>query len=81
LGTVIWNNENLDNIFKDINIIHHIHISEPYLDRIVHRKLHKKLKDLLLEKEYNRYVSIEMKNFEDINIVKHTVNYINEVMR
>ncbi len=81
LGTVIWNNENLKWILDDISIINHIHVSEPYLEQIKPREIHKKLKCLLLEKGYSNYVSIEMKNTGDVDKVKSTVDYINEVMR
>lgn len=80
LGTVIWNNEDLDKVLDDIEMIHHIHISEPNLAQIEKRELHYKLKNILQKKEYGRYVSIEMKNLNDINIVKKTIDYINEVM-
>lgn len=81
LGTVIWNNEDLDEILKNIKYINHIHISEPYLEKIEKRELHKKLSKKLFERNYEKYVSIEMKNLNDINIVKESINYINEVMR
>ncbi len=81
LGTIIWNGEDILKIFKDIRLIHHIHISEPNLVQIVKRELHTQLKDLLVRNEYDRYVSIEMKNFDDIDIVKRTIDYVNEVMR
>lgn len=81
LGTVIWNNEDISEILEDINLIHHIHISEPNLVQIEERELHTKLKELLAVKGYDRYVSIEMKNYNDIDIVKQTINYVNGVMR
>jgi len=81
LGTVIYNNEELTEIFDDIELIHHIHISEPNLALIEIRDLHKQLRDILQEKEYNRYVSIEMKNTNNIDAVKKITNYVNEVMK
>lgn len=81
LGTVIWNNENIDELIDNLELIHHIHISEPYLERIEARDLHKELNELLISKNYNRYISIEMKNFNDLDIVKRTIDYVNEVMR
>ena len=81
LGTVIWNDENLVEAMENIELIHHIHISEPYLAQIAHRSLHAKLKDILQEKDYNRFVSIEMGNHNNLENVKKTINYVNEVMR
>jgi sugar phosphate isomerase/epimerase len=80
LGTIIWNNEDIDDIFEDIGLIHHIHISEPNLVQIEKRELHIRLKEFLIQKNYKHYISIEMKNYNDIDIVKQTINYINEVM-
>lgn len=80
LGTIIWNNEKINDIVDDIDLIHHIHISEPYLVPIEQRELHKQLSHLLNNK-YDRFVSVEMKKLDDLNTVKSTVNYVNEVMR
>lgn len=80
MGTVIYNNENLDDIIKDIDVIHHIHISEPYLAQIEKRGIHKQLKEILTNNEYDRYVSIEMKNLGNIKIVKETVDYVAGIM-
>ena len=81
LGTVIYNNEDLDEIMDDIELINHIHISEPNLVQIEKRGLHNQLKDILRKKEYDRYVSIEMKNLNNIENVKKTVAYVKEVMQ
>ncbi|WMJ89794.1 sugar phosphate isomerase/epimerase family protein [Anaerocolumna sp. MB42-C2] len=81
LGTVIWNNESLEDILLDINFINHIHISEPYLERIEKREMHLQLNNLLKKYNYSHYVSIEMKNPKDINIVMDTINYVKEVIR
>ncbi|WP_312832211.1 sugar phosphate isomerase/epimerase family protein [Sedimentibacter saalensis] len=81
LGTAIWNNEDIELILDDISIINHIHISEPFLEPIKHRKIHEELRNLLVKKGYDNYVSIEMKNSDNIDIVKSAVSYINEVMR
>lgn len=81
LGTVIWYKEDLNSILTDIDIINHIHISEPYLAQIKTREIHKKLKYLLHENGYCNFVSIEMKNLNDINKVKETVKYVNGVMK
>jgi len=75
LGTVIYNNEKF---IKDISLINHIHISEPNLEKIQKREIHLELLKLLKENNYNKYVSIEMKNLNDINIVKETIQYIKE---
>lgn len=81
LGTVIWNKENMNEIMDNISLINHIHISEPYLEKIVHREIHRDLSKLLRDHHYDKYVSIEMKKQEDINDIKEAIDYIVEVMR
>lgn len=72
LGTMIYNNEDYNIIYKNINFINHIHISEPKLMPIKEREIHKKLKNL----PYRKYFSIEMKNFNNLQAVKKAIVYI-----
>lgn len=81
LGTIIWNNEDINLLIDNIEWIHHIHISEPNLMQIEKRKLHNELKDILISKDYKGYVSIEMKSYNDVNVVKDTIDYVSGVMR
>lgn len=76
LGTIINNQEDFCVVEENIDLVNHIHISEPFLDVIQRRELHKQIKNL----DYNRFVSIEMKNTDNINIVKDTVKYVKEVL-
>lgn len=78
LGTFIHNKESLNLISDHLPLMNHIHISEPYLEKIEHRELHRELAILLRELEYDRFVSIEMKNLNDIEMVKETVLYLKE---
>ncbi len=57
-------------------LINHIHISEPSLNLIQTRDLHKKLQKIILEEAYDKYVSIEMKKTEDIKEIKDTIKYV-----
>lgn len=77
-GTIIENKENLKEIEKNIELINHIHISEPNLEIIKKREEHKELARILKEKNYNKYISIEMKNFNDIDCVKDTIQYVKD---
>lgn len=79
LGTIIQNNENIDQIIDNIDLVNHIHISEPNLEIIKNRKLHKDLSRKLKNNNYDKYVSIEMKMQENIEEVKKTIIYIKEV--
>lgn len=78
LGTMIYNEENLDIISDSLHFINHIHISEPNLAIIEKRELHKALARVLKD-SYTGYVSVEMGKQNDITNVFDTVTYIREV--
>ena len=75
LGTMIHNGETVEDIKKDISLVNHVHISEPYLELIEEREIHKQLKEL----DYFGYFSIEMKNLNNLDLVKKTIEYVEEV--
>lgn len=79
LGTIIYNNEELKLISENINLVNHIHISEPNLVLIKKREVHNNLANILKEVNYQRFVSIEMGKCDDLNEVKDTIKYIKEV--
>jgi sugar phosphate isomerase/epimerase len=79
LGTIIENSEDLQVIKENIHLVNHIHISEPYLASIQTRKLHNDLAAILKEKNYSRYVSVEMKKPDNIATIMQTAQYIREV--
>lgn len=76
LGTIIANEEDINIIKNSSKYISHVHISEPYLEKIEKRDIHKKLVSILRDINYDNYISIEMKNLNDINLVKETCEYI-----
>ncbi len=76
LGTIIYNKEDLNIIKNNINLVNHIHISEPNLEIIKERNLHEELKNILKETNYDKYVSIEMKKTNDINDLIKSINYV-----
>lgn len=76
LGTMIYNNETLDIVAQNIDYVNHIHISEPYLAPIEKREIHAELKNL----EYDKFISIEMGNKNNLEQVKDTVKYVAEVL-
>lgn len=75
-GTVIYNNESLDAVEKNIGLISHVHISEPYLEQPEPRSVHTSLLEILSAKKYQGYVSIEMKQQESLENIKDTINYV-----
>ncbi len=80
LGTVIYNKESIEIIKDNIKYINHIHISEPNLKIIEKRELHRELVKLLNSLNYQRYVSIEMKNNENIDDVKNSIIYVKNLI-
>jgi sugar phosphate isomerase/epimerase len=79
LGTVIYNKEDIAKIFKDISLVNHIHISEPYLSLIQKRELHGEIAHLINTSGYNNWISIEMKMQANISDVKNTVQYVKSI--
>ena len=75
LGTMIYYNESLECVRKNICLVNHIHISEPYLKRIEKRDIHSRLMSL----DYDKYVSVEMGLQESLTDVFEVVDYIAEV--
>lgn len=78
-GTIVYNQENLDVLCDNVDLINHVHISEPGLVRITEREEHHKLADILSKGNYNGYVSVEMKQQEDTPDIVATMKYLKEV--
>ena len=74
-GTIIYNKEPLEWIEKNLDLVNHIHISEPYLKKIEKRELHKKLKSL----DFDKYISIEMGLQNSLDDVFEVIDYVAEV--
>lgn len=81
LGTIIYNNENIEYLCKIPEYINHVHISEPNLSIIANRDLHSQLIEILNGIHYNHFVSIEMGNKGDVLLVKQIINHIKSVAR
>lgn len=80
LGTIIQNEENIEIIRENINLINHIHISEPNLEYIKNRKIHRELIETLKECQFDKYVSIEMKNQNNTEKIKEIIDYIRGIV-
>lgn len=79
LGTMIENEEALSVIIEDINLINHIHISEPNLKNIEERPIHYEIAEVLRKKAYTGYVSIEMGLQENVQVTKRVIEYVREI--
>ena len=75
LGTIIYNEEDINYLAKIPEYINHVHISEPGLKPIEHRDLHKQLFEVLKQIGYKRFASIEMSNCNDTQKVIEIMNY------
>lgn len=76
LGTILQNGEDISVLSHYSDLINHVHISEPNLEIISERKMHSDLFMLLKKINYKSYVSIEMKNCNDIENVKRIALYV-----
>ena len=79
LGTIIYNEEDINYLKQVPDYINHVHISEPGLSLIEKRELHRQIFEVLCSIGYNRFVSIEMGNKGDLSKVKETINYISNI--
>lgn len=78
LGTMIYNDEKLDILEGSESLINHVHISEPGLVEIEHRKIHQDVFTKLRDINYNGYVSIEMST-KKIPFVYEVILYLKEL--
>lgn len=76
LGTMIQNEENIPILRGKVKLINHIHISEPGLKPIEQRENHQELKQLLVEEDYQNWISIEMGKTDDIAKLEKAMLYI-----
>lgn len=79
VGTMIQNGEDMHVVDAAREYLNHVHISEPGLAMPEGRELHKELAKYLKETGYNRFVSLEVKTQEDIQTVKDTMHYLQDV--
>lgn len=81
LGTMIENKEPLEIIRTNIDLVNHIHISEPYLAKIRKREEHILLAKLLEETNYEKYVSIEMQKTNNISDLIEIISYVKKIFK
>lgn len=79
VGTMVCNEEKAALLIGNVHLIHHVHISEPYLKPIKIRSLHTELKQLLEEEKYCGYLSIEMGCMDDLSVIQKALYDVKEV--
>ena len=76
IGTMVANGEEVSELEGKVHLINHVHISEPGLKVITHRKLHKELLKVLHKEDYNKFISIEMGKQDDMITLEEVLNYV-----
>lgn len=79
VGTMIQNNESVEELAGYIHLINHVHISEPGLKMIEQRELHRDLIEILIGEEYQRFISIEMGKREEISEIEQVLRHLKEI--
>lgn len=79
VGTMIQNDESIDELRRSVALINHVHISEPGLKLIVKRKMHKQLRNLLFEENYQGFISIEMGRTDKLQNIEDALAYVKEI--
>ena len=75
-GTMVENGEDLSVLRGAEALIHHVHISEPGLAPLQKRELHKELASFLRSFGYGGFVSIEVKQQEDLKALENMLEYV-----
>lgn len=79
VGTMIQNDEPVDELKGSVALINHVHISEPGLRPIVKRKIHEQLRNLLIAENYRNFISIEMGKIDNLHTIENALVYVKEI--
>lgn len=77
-GTFLANGEHLDIVENNLDLISHVHVSEPGLKPLRRREEHRTLRRLL-EQGYKGYISLEMARPQNPDELKESCLYLKEV--
>lgn len=73
IGTLIANEEKMEDIMAYSGLISHVHISEPFLKPIEKRALHCELASWLSDTGYEGWISIEMGRQDDMHEIERVM--------
>jgi sugar phosphate isomerase/epimerase len=76
LGTAVANNEDINKIKGYLNLVNHIHVSAPFLTPVKENKQLRELKTLLDNSKYDGFLSLEMKNTNNLADIQNTALFI-----
>ena len=81
VGTMIQNEEDPAGLEGNVNLINHVHISEPGLKPIEQREIHQDLKRILTDGSYEGFVSIEMGKVEELSVIEEARRDVRSVFQ
>lgn len=79
IGTMVFNEEDVEVLNGKVAFINHVHVSEPGLKLIEVRELHQKIRERLQKEGYSGYVSIEVGKQDDMQSLSDVMKYVAEV--
>ena len=81
LGTIMENGEDINDIFTEEHLpdISHIHLSEPHLAPIQKRDIYVQTAELLDKLGYDRYVSVKLLEYPDVDLIQGAMNYFSGI--
>jgi len=80
-GTILDNSEDLEDVAANIDIVNHVHISEPNLLPIRESDGHRELAGILKDADYKGFVSIEMRRQPSLDPVMGAIDYVAAIFR
>lgn len=78
MGTMVANEETAALLRGNVQYIHHVHLSEPFLKPIVPRMLHRDVVTMLQQEGYGGAVSLEAKCFEKLDGLFENLKYLRD---
>ena len=78
VGTMIQNEEDVEEVRGKVSLINHVHISEPGLKPIQSRTLHTQLRQILETEHYQGFISLEMGK-DSLESLKSSLDYVRRV--
>ena len=79
VGTMVANGESVGVLAGKMKWIHHVHISEPFLNPIKEREVHSELSDTLWQARYEGWVSLEAKCYSKSEDLARGLTYIKDI--
>ena len=79
IGALLTNNEDYSIIIDNVDLVNHVHVSEPGLKTVVRRDIHAKIRDLLIDSGYDGFISIEMAGQDSLEDIACALEYVREV--